>query len=372
MRKAYLIISLFIVFNLFSSMGNDLSIDSDDVYVEAHEDGFHLFIRKKPNIKSVILTESFEIPDKSKDVSTYSFRTLEYNDVNGDEIRILNGRVIQNKNLLSLTSSTPVKNTKFGQAFHILIPKRLRYGFPDFSTRSGDINLEVLKQNKEPFWFSIRTFEKKYNDYLGKYKDNAYELFFGDIQLENTKDFNNSLEKSFYRFSDDVIVADKGLDIIDKIKDILEKSEDPLADLDLVFVIDVTESMKSHIEILKKHLFDMVKSQLNKFKSYRIGFVFYKDYLEEFLTRSFDFNNKEYLNSVLEDLNVGGGGDYPEAVFEGINAAVTQFDWKADNRFIIVLGDAPPHEYPRGPIVYEDVIKAAKQKDIIIYGILLN
>ncbi|BCR21761.1 vWA domain-containing protein [Borrelia sp. HM] len=372
MKKAYFIVSLFIVFNLFSSMGDDLSIDIDDVYVEAHEDGFHLFIRKKPNIKSVILTESFEIPDKSKDVSTYSFRTLEYNDVNGDEIRILNGRVIQNKSLLSLTSSTPVKNRKFGQAFHILIPKRLRYGFPDFSTRSGDINLEVLKRNKEPFWFSIRTFEKKYNDYLGKYKDNAYELFFGDTQLENAREPNSSLEESFHRFSDDVLVADKGLDIIDKIKDILEKSEDPLADLDLVFVIDVTESMKSHIEILKKHLFDMVESQLNKFKSYRIGFVFYKDYLEDFLTRSFDFNNKEYLNIVLEDLNVGGGGDHPEAVFEGINAAVTQFDWKADNRFIIVLGDAPPHEYPRGPIVYEDVIKAAKEKDIIIYGILLN
>ncbi|ASQ29124.1 hypothetical protein CDQ96_01600 [Borrelia miyamotoi] len=371
MKKAYFIIFLFIVLNLFTSMDDDLSIDINDVYVEAHEDGFHLFIRKKPNIKSVILTESFEIPDKSKDVSTYSFRTLEYNKINGDEIRILNGRVIQNKTLLSLTSSTPVHNRKFGQAFHILIPKRLKYGFPDFSTRSGDINLEVLKINREPFWFSIRTFEKKYNDYLGQYKDNAYELFFGNTQLENTGE-SNSLEEAFYRFSDDVIVADKGPDIVDKIKDILEKSEDPLADLDLVFVIDVTESMKNHIEILRKHLFDMVESQLNKFKSYRIGFVFYKDYLEEFLTRSFDFNNKEYLNSVLRDVSVSGGGDYPEAVFEGINAAVTQFDWQADNRFIIVLGDAPPHEYPRGTIVYEDVVEAAKQKDITIYGILLN
>ncbi|ACH93278.1 VWA domain-containing protein [Borrelia duttonii] len=371
MRKACFIIFLFIVFNLFSESHDHLSINIDDVYVEAHDDGFHLFIRKKPNIKSVILTESFEIPDKNKDASTYSFRTLEYNNINGDEIRILNGRVIQNRSLLSLTSSTPVQNKRFGEAFHILIPKKLRYGFPNFSTRSGDIDLEILKRNKEPFWFSIRTFEKKYNDYLGQYKDNAYELFFGDTQRENIVE-NSVLEEGFSRFADDVVTANKGLDIVDKIKDILEKSEDPLVDLDLVFVIDVTDSMKNHIEILREHLLDMVEPQLNQFKSYRIGFVFYKDYLEDFLTRSFDFNSKEYLHNILESINVGGGGDYPEAVFEGVNAAVTQFDWKSDNRFIIVLGNAPPHEYPRGPIVYEDVIRAAKEKDITIYGILLK
>ncbi|AHH03302.1 Putative membrane associated protein [Borrelia nietonii YOR] len=371
MKKVYFIISLFIVFNLFSSMNDHLSINIDDVYVEAHEDGFHLFIRKKPDVKSVILTESFEVPDRSKDVSTYSFRTLEYNRINGDEIRILNGRVIQNRHLLSLTSSTPIQNRRFGQAFHILIPKKLRYGFPNFSTRSGDIDLEVLKRQKEPFWFSIRTFERKYNDYLGQYKDNAYELFFGDVQREGPIE-NNSLVDEFARFADDVIVAKKGLDIVDKIKDILKKSEEPLSDLDLVFVIDVTDSMKNHIEILREHLLDMIEPQLNQFRSYRVGFVFYKDYLEDFLTRSFDFNSRDYLSNVFEGINVGGGGDYPEAVFEGVNSAVTQFDWRADSRFIIVLGNAPPHEYPRGPIVYEDVIRAAKEKDIIIYGILLN
>ena len=116
-------------------MDDYLDVTIDDVYVEAHEDGFHLFIRKKPRVKSVILTESFEIPDKSKDVSTYSFRTLSYNKINGDEIRILNGRVIKNRELLSLTSSTPVPNKKFGEAFHILIPKRLKYGFPIFNKK---------------------------------------------------------------------------------------------------------------------------------------------------------------------------------------------------------------------------------------------
>ncbi|AWG42710.1 VWA domain-containing protein [Candidatus Borreliella tachyglossi] len=371
MKKTYFFVFLLVVFTLFSLIEDDLNITIDDVYVEAHENGFHLFIRKKPKVKSVILTESFEIPEKSKDVSTYSFRTLGYNDINGDEIRILNGRVIMNRELLSLTSSTPVPNRKFGEAFHILIPKRLKYGFPNFSTRSGDIDLETLKRRKEPFWFSIRTFEKKYNDYLGQYKDNAYELFFKDSQMDGKIESNGMME-AFSRFSDDVVVAEQGMDALDKIKDILEKSEDSNADLDLVFVVDVTESMKNNIEILKEHLFEIVEPQLKQFKSYRVGLVFYKDYLEDFLTRSFDFNTKEYLNNILKYINVGGGGDYPEAVFEGINAAVTQFDWKAENRFIVVLGDAPPHEYPRGPIVYEEVMNLAKEKDITIYGIILQ
>ncbi|WKC90715.1 vWA domain-containing protein [Borreliella carolinensis] len=369
MKKIFLF--LFIGFYLFGFEDGSLKIGIDDVYVEAHEEGFHLFIRKKPAIKSVILTESFEIPDEKKDVATYSFRTLSYNKVNGDEIRILNGRVIKNKELLSLTSSTPVPNKKFGEAFHILIPKKLKYGFPNFSTRSGEIDLEILKNKKEPFWFSIRSFEKKYNDYLGRYQDNAYELLFKDNQKHGKIEFNE-LKDTFTKFSDEVVIANNGIDIVDKINKILKESEDSVYDLDLVLVIDVTDSMKSNIEILKEHLFSIIEPQLQKFKSYRIGLVFYKDYLEDFLTKAFDFNTISYLNNILKYVNVGGGGDYPEAVFEGIDAALTQFDWRAERRFIIVIGDAPPHEYPRGSVVYKDVINSAKEKDITIYGIIFQ
>ncbi len=56
-----------------------------------------------------------------------------------------------------------------------------------------------------------------------------------------------------------------------------------------MLVVDVTDSMKSNIEVLKEHLFSIIEPQLQKFKSYRIGLVFYKDYLEDFLTKAFVF-----------------------------------------------------------------------------------
>lgn len=45
MKKIFLF--LFVSFYLFGFEDSSLKIGIDDVYVEAHEEGFHLFIRKK-------------------------------------------------------------------------------------------------------------------------------------------------------------------------------------------------------------------------------------------------------------------------------------------------------------------------------------
>ncbi len=45
MKKIFLF--LFVSFYLFGFEDSSLKIGIDDVYVEAHEEGFHLFIKKK-------------------------------------------------------------------------------------------------------------------------------------------------------------------------------------------------------------------------------------------------------------------------------------------------------------------------------------
>src|SRR5574344_951335 len=49
--------------------------------------GYHLYIRKLPEIESVMLTETTKDPDGKSD--NYAYRALEYNQINGDEIRFL-------------------------------------------------------------------------------------------------------------------------------------------------------------------------------------------------------------------------------------------------------------------------------------------
>ena len=71
----------------------DLMIDKEDVRVEQGLDpGFHLYVRKKVGIGSILLTETTKDPALKED--NYAYRASEYNAVNGDEPRMLNGAFI--------------------------------------------------------------------------------------------------------------------------------------------------------------------------------------------------------------------------------------------------------------------------------------
>jgi hypothetical protein len=61
----------------------DLSILPDDLRMEQGlESGYHLYIRKKAGMSSVLVTESTR--DPSGRAASYALRAAEYNPVNGD------------------------------------------------------------------------------------------------------------------------------------------------------------------------------------------------------------------------------------------------------------------------------------------------
>jgi len=93
-----------------------------DVRIEARDDGgYNLYVREKPEIASVLLTESTKDPAMKAD--NFAYRATEYNEVNGNEKRMLNGRALPSAGkLYSLISSTPLPDAAFGRAFRILIP----------------------------------------------------------------------------------------------------------------------------------------------------------------------------------------------------------------------------------------------------------
>ncbi|THB66111.1 MAG: hypothetical protein D6B26_03135, partial [Spirochaetaceae bacterium] len=66
-----------------------------------------------------------------------------------------------------------------------------------------------------------------------------------------------------------------------------------------------------------------------------------------------------------------GGRDIPEAVYEGLFAALAGYEWQAEHRKIILVGDAPPHPRPRGNIDAEMVYAAAKEYAVEIQPILV-
>ena len=67
------------------------------------------------------------------------------------------------------------------------------------------------------------------------------------------------------------------------------------------------------------------------------------------------------------------GGDIPEAVYEGLFAALDFYSWDEDAvRKIILVGDAEPHPVPRGTGRYTKklVEETASKKNVSITAII--
>jgi|APTNR8051073442_1049403.scaffolds.fasta_scaffold01546_4 multidrug efflux pump subunit AcrA (membrane-fusion protein) len=119
-------------------------------------------------------------------------------------------------------------------------------------------------------------------------------------------------------------------------------------DLDVVFVVDATGSMKDEIADVRANLIGIIRVLARLSSSLRVGFVAYKDRGEEFVTRSFplspmDAANAERLMFFVNGLTAKGGGDVPEPVDAALRDAV-DMAWRPNALGqIIIVGDAPVH-----------------------------
>jgi len=345
----------------------DLNINSEDLRLELRPDGgFHLFIRKKPDISSVLLTESTRDPSMQAD--NYAYRAGEWNAINGDEIRLLDGVPIPRENrIYSLVSSTVVNHPSFGAAFHIYIPYILYYGYE--GGRHGEVYLT------DGTYLNIRAFTLPYADYRGRFRDNPFMLEARQkpafdppekIYIRETLDAFKEIAKSG---SGDLIYSRGPDDVIDLIKDVLVRER---GTLDIVLCLDTTNSMKKYIDPLREKLIPMLDELLSGFNSFRIGMVMYKDYYEEYVTKIVPFTSDfSQFQSDLNAINVKGGGDIPEAVYEALNEGATKFDWEAETRIMLLIGDAPPHPRPRGKITKVMADNAINEKNIKVHAMLL-
>ena len=144
---------------------NDLLLVPGDIRLDTFfmngEIVYILFVRKKQNIESVMLTEP---------TGFYALRSMEWNSINGDERRELSGKVIYDAHSrFSILSSTPIPDRQFGRAFQLLIPSKIVYGNP--SSFAG----VVFIYRDDGVQLNIRTFNHKYADpNRGRFQDNTY------------------------------------------------------------------------------------------------------------------------------------------------------------------------------------------------------
>jgi hypothetical protein len=127
--------------------------------------------------------------------------------------------------------------------------------------------------------------------------------------------------------------------------------------LDVAIVIDATGSMQNIIDDLKRRLTDVVRTMQRLVPTARIGAVAYRDrddgnvataprQSEDFVVKWTDLTfNASKVQSFLGGIVAEGGGDWKEAVKEGLECAMKQLKWRADaKKVIIIVGSSPPHD----------------------------
>jgi hypothetical protein len=124
-----------------------------------------------------------------------------------------------------------------------------------------------------------------------------------------------------------------------------------LNQVDLAFVVDTTGSMGTFIAAARRHMTDMLRGLAGAAVTpvdLRLALVEYRDHPPQedtFVARAHPFRvDLARAQKVIDGLQPSGGGDAPEAVYDGLRAAVRELDWRPHARRLAVLvGDAPPH-----------------------------
>lgn len=121
-----------------------------------------------------------------------------------------------------------------------------------------------------------------------------------------------------------------------------------LGAVDIAFVLDTTGSMQPFIDEARRRIREISERVAKEGDlDLRFALVEYRDHPPQdstFVTRIYPFGDAVALETTLASLIADGGGDGPEAVWDGLEAAANSLGWRphADKRAFLI-GDSPPH-----------------------------
>lgn len=140
--------------------------------------------------------------------------------------------------------------------------------------------------------------------------------------------------------------------------------------VDICFTVDATGSMGDEISYLKEDMMYIIQSlrKASPCTEIRVGSVFYRDKGDEYVTRKFDFSPyAENALMFIGDQSAGGGGDFPEAVEEGLRVSNEELNWSTEAvaKINFLVLDAPPHANEQAKIQEQIRIAALRGIKII-------
>ena len=147
------------------------------------------------------------------------------------------------------------------------------------------------------------------------------------------------------------------------------EAEETAVSLDIALLIDSTGSMAAEFANLQASLPHLVATltTLSETVNLRLGLVAYNDQGKLGAVQVLDFTEDSAIFvEAIGNLTAVGGGDYPEALAEGLNRAMFDLNWRTESRkLLILIGDAPPQPSSN----FADMSQQAAAQNITIFTI---
>ena len=153
-----------------------------------------------------------------------------------------------------------------------------------------------------------------------------------------------------------------------------KKACHPKNKVNIAFMIDATGSMQDEISYLQAELNDVIAKTKKSLPEVdlKMGSVFYRDKGDDYVVKNFDFtDNSSDLIRFMQHQKADQGGDFPEAVIEGLENSIHHLSWEEDatTKLLFVLLDAPPHYDDEKVKKLHELTKLAAEKGIRIITI---
>jgi hypothetical protein len=143
----------------------------------------------------------------------------------------------------------------------------------------------------------------------------------------------------------------------------------PAPVLDLGFVIDVTGSMGDELRYINREIASIVQRIERDAPGVRVRLsaTFYRDRVDEAVVQQIPFTtNVQGFAAAMQNVYATGGGDYPEDMSAGLDAALNRLAWSdgAAVRVLVLVADAPPQHYGDTNFTYREAMVRAAQRGI--------
>ncbi len=145
--------------------------------------------------------------------------------------------------------------------------------------------------------------------------------------------------------------------------------------LDVLFLLDATGSMGDEIDRLKETIDKVARrlSALDPAPALRFGMTLYRDRGDAFVVATHDFTDDvERFRTALAGVVADGGGDYAEALDEGLAAALAEPAWRDPAeavQLVFLVADAPPHVGRSVPVPYPESVREATARGIKVFPV---